>query len=44
MIVLAICMRIGPQGLTQIASNFDDLKRAAVSAVKMLVILDKKTE
>jgi hypothetical protein len=44
MIVIAICMRDGPQGLTQIASNFEDLKRAAVSAAKISVILDKKAK
>jgi ABC-type bacteriocin/lantibiotic exporter with double-glycine peptidase domain len=44
MVILAMCLTKVPEGISQCITNFDDLKQAGISAAKLLVVLDKKTQ
>jgi ABC-type multidrug transport system fused ATPase/permease subunit len=45
MFMLCFALALGlPQGMSEFISDYDDLKGAGVSAAKLLVILDKKTQ
>jgi ABC-type bacteriocin/lantibiotic exporter with double-glycine peptidase domain len=45
MFMLLFALALGlPQGMSEFIIDYDDLKGAGVSAAKLLVILDKKTQ
>jgi ABC-type multidrug transport system fused ATPase/permease subunit len=44
MFTLCICLASLPQGMSQCITNYDDLKKAGVSAAKLLLVLDKEMQ